>query len=848
MTKLNHALKLLTTIVIVFLIGYSLELYGTLSLSIGQFFEISTGLLPLVMSFSIFVMTWLAYDKSKDNHSLFLGASFLVIGLFDMYHLISLSFMPDFITPNSPQKAAVFWSAARLVSCLLFLGSVYIYRASLPRLINKSVLFVSVNVLAIIVLITVLQYSDYLPVMYYSDGSFSTIWIFLVFLTSVIILYASYLYSKRQQETGQKSLVCLIYGFIIIVFGVLVFSSYDNSGHLLRAAGYYFVYLALFKSSIEQPYEKLALIHDKLRYAAEVMQRNLFDNANDAIITTDLEHRITSWNPSAQRMFGWRAVEIMGKNLSQLIVPSNLLAEREQMIQDAIAGKIFSGVETVRLRKDGYKIDVNITISPLRDIEKNIIGYSGIIRDITERKQAEKALRESEERYRMLAEGAHDNIFIIDRDDCVQYINSFAANQVGLPPEEVVGRQRGEIFPSNESDRMKRNLQNVFQTDEPLYVEGTITYQNRESWQGTWLIPIKDTAGEVNAVMGIGRDITERKRTEEAIREAEQKYRTLIENIQDGVFIIQHAKMQFANEAFARMCGYTVEEVIGKDFRELVAPEDLEMVAERYQRRQAGENIPSEYEFRALHRDGTRIIVNMNVGLINYHDKVASMGTVKNITERKKAEEQIKASLKEKEILLREIHHRVKNNMQIISSLLRLQSEYIKDKKYLEMFRDSQSRIISMSLIHEKLYQSKNFAKINFKDYINDLVISIFQNHGVTRDKVALDIDVKDVSLDIESAIPCGLIINELITNSLKHAFPNGRKGVISVILRKSDDNEIELVVRDNGVGIPEDIDFKKTKSMGLYLVKILADQLRSDIDLNRSKGTEFTIKFKGVK
>jgi two-component sensor histidine kinase len=212
------------------------------------------------------------------------------------------------------------------------------------------------------------------------------------------------------------------------------------------------------------------------------------------------------------------------------------------------------------------------------------------------------------------------------------------------------------------------------------------------------------------------------------------------------------------------------------------------------------------------------------------------------------AEEQINESLKEKEMLLREIHHRVKNNMQIISSLLRLQSRDITDKKYNDMFTDSQNRIASMSLIHEKLYQSKGLARIDFNDYIRDLVNGLFQSYGVNG-RIALSLDVRDISLGIDSAIPCGLIINELVTNSLKHAFPEGRKGEIRILLNPTGENMIELVVSDNGVSIPEDVDIKKTESLGLHLVTILVEnQLHGEINLDRSKGTEFLIKFKDVK
>ncbi|MCX9012702.1 MAG: response regulator [Candidatus Methanoperedens sp.] len=216
------------------------------------------------------------------------------------------------------------------------------------------------------------------------------------------------------------------------------------------------------------------------------------------------------------------------------------------------------------------------------------------------------------------------------------------------------------------------------------------------------------------------------------------------------------------------------------------------------------------------------------------------------ITERRRAEDQIRQSLKEKEVLLREIHHRVKNNMQIISSLLRLQSEYIREEKYLDMFKDCQNRIISMSLVHEKLYHSRDLAKIDFKYYITDMVNGLFRSYGFGKDRIKLELNVEDVPLNIDSAIPCGLIINELITNSLKHAFPGGRSGEIKIVLRKTDGNTLELLASDNGVGIPEDIDIKKTESLGLHLVTLLVNrQLEGEINLDRSKGTEFQIKFR---
>jgi len=223
--------------------------------------------------------------------------------------------------------------------------------------------------------------------------------------------------------------------------------------------------------------------------------------------------------------------------------------------------------------------------------------------------------------------------------------------------------------------------------------------------------------------------------------------------------------------------------------------------------------------------------------------RTAKLG--KEVAERKQAEEKIKASLKEKELLLQEIHHRVKNNLQVISSLLKLQSEYIEDKQAFQMFKDSQNRIKSMALIHEKLYKSKDLAEIDFKIYINDLAYELFRSYEIDPSKIALRMDVKDISLRIDVAIPCGLIINELISNSLKYAFPQGREGGIKIALRSINKNKIELKVKDNGIGLPEDFDFRKTKSLGLHIVTILVeDQLDGKIELNRAGGTEFKITF----
>ncbi|MHC5776510.1 sensor histidine kinase [Nostoc sp.] len=211
---------------------------------------------------------------------------------------------------------------------------------------------------------------------------------------------------------------------------------------------------------------------------------------------------------------------------------------------------------------------------------------------------------------------------------------------------------------------------------------------------------------------------------------------------------------------------------------------------------------------------------------------------------RKQSEEQIKGLLQEKEVLLKEIHHRIKNNLQIISSLLNLQAEYIKDNQAIQIFKDSQSRIESMALIHDKLYKSKDLSRINFADYIQDLVTNLFDSYNLNSSAITLKINVEDVFLVSDAAIPCGLIINELISNSLKHAFHQRKSGEICIDFCSLEANLFTLTISDNGVGFAKDFDFQTTESLGLLLVKGLTNQLKGNIEFSSNNGVEFKIIF----
>ncbi len=316
------------------------------------------------------------------------------------------------------------------------------------------------------------------------------------------------------------------------------------------------------------------------------------------------------------------------------------------------------------------------------------------------------------------------------------------------------------------------------------------------------------------------------------------------------VVVAPDGTIQIVNKTACDLLGYRVEELVGRPV-DIIFGDGTLQFKKPWLDELNGKGSLSNIETTYLTKDGKKIPVLLS-GSVMRHNNSGVQGIVfvaLDITERKQAEEQIRESLKEKEVLLREIHHRVKNNLQIVSSLIEHQSEYIKDKNVIDMLTESQNRILSMSLVHEKLYQSKDLSKIDFNEYINDMVAELIQSYEVNGSKITLNMNIENIPMSIDFAIPCGLIINELVTNSLKHAFPPGTQGEINIAFHSTDQNMLELVVSDNGIGIPKDLDFRKTESLGLHLITTLAEnQLHGKINLNRSKGTEFQIKFRGIK
>ena len=486
--------------------------------------------------------------------------------------------------------------------------------------------------------------------------------------------------------------------------------------------------------------------------------------------------------------------------------------------------------------------------TPLFSKDGKVCQVLGVSTDITQRRLAEEALKAQHELLQTVLDSNPNMIFVKDREGKYVLVNQVFADFYGVTVEEAIGKTAAELN-SNQADveRFIAQDQEVLTTLQQKFIpeEAYCTPTGEVRWYQTIKKPLSSTDGQVCQVFGVCSDITQRKLAEVQRRQSEAQLRRLFEaNLIGVIFADFSGNITEANDTFLKMVGYTREELLAGKVRwaDMTPPEyDEDDAQAREQIRLTGVCTPHEKEY--IRKDGNRVPILTGSALLQGSDQDC-VSFVLDLTWRKLAEAKIKESLREKEVLLKEIHHRVKNNLQVISSLLDLQSQHIQGQATLELFQESQNRVRAMALVHEKLYQSKDYASINFAEYIENLTSDLFQVYGMNAGNITLDLDIDEVSLNIDTAIPCGLIITELVSNALKYAFPNSRKGKITVVLNKGLDKSFTLIVKDNGVGFPVNFDFNSVKSLGLQLVKVLTNQLDGLLKINHGIGTEVIISF----
>jgi PAS domain S-box-containing protein len=474
-------------------------------------------------------------------------------------------------------------------------------------------------------------------------------------------------------------------------------------------------------------------------------------------------------------------------------------------------------------------------------------GTFGVVVDVTERTQAEEALRQAS----LVVENSPVVLFRWRAAEGwpVEMVSK-NVTQFGYTPEEFLSGALpfASIIHPQDLERVASEVSGYSEQDAERFEQDyrIITRDGEVRWVYDRTVIERDREGSITHYQGIVIDITDRKLAEKALRESTDRLQSIFRVAPVGIGVVRDRVLLEVNRRLTEITGYSQEELVGRSARILYPDqEEFERVG-RDKYHQIGEQATGVVETRWLRKDGSIIDVFLSSTPLEPPDlSKGVIFTALDITERKHALENIRAALLEKEVLLKEIHHRVKNNLQIITTLLDLQSDSIDDKQAVRAFRESQDRIRAMAMVHEQLYQSRDLAHIDFGEYIENLAVFLFNSYMEYSERITLKVDVGQILLEIDSAIPCGLIVNELVSNALKHAFPDARQGEISIRLHTGDDGMIRLTVADNGVGLTAGLDFTKTETLGLQLVNMLTKQLRGRIELSGEHGTLWAISFR---
>ena len=586
-------------------------------------------------------------------------------------------------------------------------------------------------------------------------------------------------------------------------------------------------------------WELVETFEHKRRERSHLQLADIVESSDDAIISVTLEGMIFRWNPAAEKIYGYSGEEIMGSSLS-ILIPSDSSDGGVGILDKVRNRKTTCNFETIHVKKDGGRICVSLTVLSIESSSGNIVGASIIAEDITDRKRALEEMRETKDYLESLFDYANAPIIVWNTEFEITRFNHAFERLTGLRAEDVLCKSLELLFPGDRREESMEHIHHTTAGERWEVVEIPIVHVNGSVRTVLW------NSANIYAEDGVtflatiaqGQDITERKKAEETIKQSQERLLSIFNSMTDYCYIVSRDyKIGFMNKSMRGKFGEQTGNVCYKSLfgRESPCPWTKMMNV------QEGKTVRWEHSSPDL---GSTFEV-IDSPLINKDGTISKLSIWRDISERKQAEKKIKASLKEKEVLLKEIHHRVKNNLQLVYSLLNLQSPYLRDKQAIDIFTESKNRIKSIALLHETLYGSEDLARIDFVRYTHSLVDNLSRSHGASAHTI-LKIDIHDILLGIDVAIPCGLIINELVSNSLKYAFLDSKEGLVYINLYLTEENSFELIVGDNGIGFPKNVDFRNTQTLGLQLVCTLTEQLGGKIELYRDKGTEFRITFAG--
>jgi len=590
-------------------------------------------------------------------------------------------------------------------------------------------------------------------------------------------------------------------------------------------------------------------------------------------------------------------VEIIGYNKQEVIKSLDifdLIHPNDQTIfskgiKEVMEGKLVKNIEYRFKKKNGTYIQLSTNQAPVSNQENKIIGILCVSEDLTKSRKTEQFIENHIHRQALIAKFGLETITEKNIDISFKRATSLLAKILNveftkvleiLPDKKFlklrvgVGWHKGLVGNATVENNKNSQAGYTLLKTTPVIVENlktetrffapklladhdvisgmSVIIQGKDSPFGILGVHTskhrifsKDDINFLQSIANVLASVIVRDSAEKDLRKSEEKYRMLTEQSLLGTLIIANDKIVFANKGISNILGFSINELISWNLDTItqhIHPEDLPMTIDKYNKIMNNEISSFQSEIRMKKKDESYLYIRQYSKKIQFQGNTALHINIIDISEQKKNESLLESSLAEKEILLKEIHHRVKNNLQIISSLILLQEQYVKDNRTLQIFKDFQSRIKVMALIHQTLYNSENLNKIHLSNYIKNLVNNLFKAYSANSKQIKLELNIEDIDLSLDRAMACGLIINELVSNSLKHAFSKNDSGIISVTLKKIINNRILLDVYDNGIGFPKDVDFRNSDTLGLKLISTITKQMDGKISIEKNKGTHVII------
>jgi PAS domain S-box-containing protein len=534
-------------------------------------------------------------------------------------------------------------------------------------------------------------------------------------------------------------------------------------------------------------------------------------NLNKNGILVNNGERILEVNDGFCSITGFSREKLIGKSIYETIHPEEIAFVKKKIKNDYIGT-----YETRGLKSDGseYIIEINVQ----KFLYENKPARLAFIHDITFQKQYENALTESKQFLLEILNSISDSISVHDNQG-----NTIIANKSYYEQESI-----------------NKNLFNVNnQVDHEEYIS---TDQKERRTFHSKNTRLETETGKIYYVT-ISRDITDITKAEQNLLESEQLFKNVIESLNEGLLLVdKEGYIIYGNKQLENITGYSPDEITFQNSYELFFEDNDFSINEVLKDQEI-----KKRELEIRQKNHQKIWVELSLIPIHEADgeEIGLLMAIMDIQTRKEAEIELLKSLKEKEFLLKEVHHRVKNNLQVISSLLNLQHSYIDDPFYKSIFKESQNRVRSMALIHEKLYQNEYFSQIDIQHYIYSLTSNLKNSYSSESQRVQFLFDIDNIFLSIDQAIPCGLILNELISNSLKYAFNEVTNGTISISFKLDAKHNALLFMEDNGKGFPEDFNVEKSETLGLKIVQTLAEQINASIHIKSENGVKIRIEFK---